>query len=100
MKRLITGGVLASLFLFAGVAQADATLNLTAPSTINVRVGSLLPSSPEGVALDNGAVTAALSGAISFPVRLTNTGDSDSVAARINPINAGSHIQLWALAPD
>ncbi len=76
-------------------------LTFTLPTRITVPVRSeLAPSSPEGVGADSSAIEALIAGITPLTVNLTNTGDAATSPVRINPLNAGSGIQLWVEAPD
>jgi hypothetical protein len=74
-------------------------LTFTLPPSVSVNQSALL-SATGGVADDNSAVSAALAGVTPFSVRLTNTGNAATAPVRINPLNAGANIQIWAQAPD
>jgi uncharacterized protein YjdB len=78
------------------VAPAPAAnLVLTAPSSAIITQSTLLGET-SGVATSNSAVSAAVTGLTPIAVELKNTGNATSANVLIAPVNAGSHIQLWA----
>ena len=91
--------VAAALFFgVASMAQADITLT-TDPTALTISK-SILVAANGGIPVSNAAVEAAVSGLTPIKVTLKNTNPTTSATVRINPVGAGSHIQLWAKNSD
>jgi hypothetical protein len=78
-----------------GAPAPAANLVLTLPSTVTITQSTLIPET-SGKANGNSAVSTTVAGLTPIAVRLQNIGNAASVNALIAPVNAGSHIQLWA----